>query len=75
MHSWRCGSGNEGGKEEGKVQSQGVLHVDCASGYVHQQITYNICGIHIHGRVTPRVVTWLGKPGQGVLNCKSLDTE
>ena len=58
--------GGEEGDEEGKFQSQDAPRVDCGLGYEHQQSAYNICGIHVHGRVAPGVVTWPGKPGQGV---------
>ena len=60
MRPWRCGGGEEGSEEEGKVQSQDAPHMDRGLGYEHQQSAYNICEIHVHGgsRSRSRHMVW-----------------
>ena len=75
MHPWRCRGSKEGSEEEGKVQSQDVLHVDCGSGQKHQQRVFSISVTHICGGVSPSVITQSGQAWTRSLGCKTSGTE
>ena len=68
MHPWRCGGGEEGGKEGGQIQVlQSWLppQVDCGMNYKCQRSSCGICVMYVPGGVAPRVVPWSAEPGQG----------
>ena len=68
MRPWRCGGGEEGGKEGGQIQvlqSQLLPQVECGMNYTCQRSACGIYVTYIPGGVAPRVVPWLAKPGQG----------
>jgi hypothetical protein len=45
------------GGEVQVLESQWMPHTDCGLGHRHQQSTYNIFKMYVHGRVAPRVIT------------------